>query len=163
MDKFKIIEFDPTMTDQVISLILSIQVGEFGVSITKEDQPDLLNIPAFYQKGNGNFWCAILNDEVIGTISLLDIGNQEVALRKMFVKENARGKEKGVAKELLDTSIIWSKNKKVKTIYLGTTDKFKAAHRFYEKEGFEEISVTELPKRFPVMKVDSKFYKRKLG
>jgi N-acetylglutamate synthase-like GNAT family acetyltransferase len=162
MEQFRIVEFSTKITDQVISLILSIQVGEFGVSITKDDQPDLLNISTFYQKGNGNFWCAVSNDEVIGTISLLDIGNQEVALRKMFVKENARGKEKGVAKELLDISINWSKNKKVKTIYLGTTDKFKAAHRFYEKEGFEEISVTELPKSFPVMKVDSKFYKKRL-
>jgi N-acetylglutamate synthase-like GNAT family acetyltransferase len=162
MDNFKIIEFDPTMTEQVISLILSIQVGEFGISITRNEQPDLLNIPAFYQKGNGNFWCAILNDEVVGTISLLDIGNEEVALRKMFVKENARGKEKGVAKVLLDKTIAWCENKKVKTIYLGTTDKFKAAHRFYEREGFEEIAVAQLPKSFPLMKVDSKFYKKGL-
>lgn len=33
-----------------------------------------------------------------------------------------------------------------------------AAHRFYEKNGFRELARSELPERFPVMAVDSKFY-----
>jgi predicted N-acetyltransferase YhbS len=45
---------------------------------------------------------------------------------------------------------------------LGTTAKFLAAHRFYEKNGFREIAQTELPASFPVMTVDTKFYRRAL-
>ncbi len=59
----------------IVELILSIQQAEFGLAITLEAQPDLLNIPEFYQHGNGNFWVAISQGVAIGTISLLDIGN----------------------------------------------------------------------------------------
>jgi len=48
----------------------------------------------------------------------------------------------------------------VKVVYLGTTAKFLAAHRFYEKNGFREILRAELPARFPVMAADTKFYCR---
>lgn len=162
MSKFIIKEFEKALEDQVVTLILSIQVEEFGVAITRKDQPDLLSIPEFYQKGNGNFWCAIVGNDVVGTISLKDIGQQKVALRKMFVREDFRGKEAGVAKALLDHATKWCMVKKVNTIFLGTTDKFKAAHRFYEREGFDEIAKDHLPGSFPVMSVDSKFYRKSL-
>jgi hypothetical protein len=48
-------------------------------------------------------------------------------------------------------------------IFLGTTAKFLAAHRFYEKNGFHEIGRDELPAAFPVMTVDTKFYRRSLA
>jgi hypothetical protein len=47
-------------------------------------------------------------------------------------------------------------------VYLGTTEKFFAAHRFYEKNGFREIAQTKLPASFPIMTVDTKFYSRSL-
>jgi hypothetical protein len=47
----------------------------------------------------------------------------------------------------------------MREIYLGTTAKFLAAHRFYEKNGFEELLQSELPARFPLMSVDTKFYR----
>jgi GNAT superfamily N-acetyltransferase len=72
------------------------------------------------------------------------------------------GKNYRVAKALLETAISWCLNKKVKNVFLGTTDKFKAAHRFYEKEGFIEIPSSELSTSFPIMKVDSKFYKKNI-
>ena len=40
------------------------------------DQPDLLQIPQFYQSGAGNFWVALDGEEVVGTVALLDIGNR---------------------------------------------------------------------------------------
>ena len=68
-------EYSIQHQNQVIDLILHIQQKEYNVAITKNDQPDLLSIKDFYQTGNGNFWVAIQDDTVIGTISLLDIGN----------------------------------------------------------------------------------------
>jgi len=44
-------------------------------------------------------------------------------------------------------------------VYLGTTAKFLAAQRFYAKNGFAEVDRADLPAAFPVMKVDSKFYR----
>jgi predicted N-acetyltransferase YhbS len=46
----------------------------------------------------------------------------------------------------------------VREVFLGTTARFLAAHRFYEKNGFREIARQALPHSFPVMSVDTKFY-----
>lgn len=152
-------KYDDHYQSQVVELILSIQKEEFNIPISIEEQPDLLNIPKFYQTGCGNFWVAISNDQVIGTIAIIDIGNQICALRKMFVDKNVRGKERGIAMSLLDTVVAWSQEHGIKEIYLGTTSSYLAAHRFYEKHGFNEIDKRLLPRAFPVMSVDSKFYK----
>ncbi len=155
-------EFRPQFTDEVVALIVGIQREEFGVEITAEQQPDLRAIPEFYQQGNGNFWVATRDGRVVGTIALKDIGNQQAALRKMFVAPEARGKEQGVASELLSTLLAWATERGVKEIFLGTTDKFKAAHRFYEKSGFDEIPPDELPPSFPRMIQDTKYYAQRL-
>jgi GNAT superfamily N-acetyltransferase len=147
----------------VVDVILPIQHSEFHIPITLEAQPDLLDIPGFYQKGKGNFWVALDGAEIVGTISLLDIGNGQGALRKMFVKAPFRGPEHGVARRLLDALLQWCASRGVREVYLGTTAKFLAAHRFYEKNGFSEILKSELPSSFPVMSVDTKFYRQVLG
>jgi N-acetylglutamate synthase-like GNAT family acetyltransferase len=154
--------FSAPHADGVVALILPIQQAEFGIPVTLLDQPDLNDIAGFYQHGNGNFWLALDGREVVGTVALLDIGEQQVALRKMFVAASHRGAEHGVARRLLDTAVAWCASRGVRDVYLGTTAQFLAAHRFYEKNGFSEVTCDELPQSFPVMKVDSKFYRRKM-
>jgi GNAT superfamily N-acetyltransferase len=148
--------------DGIVALILPIQQAEFAIPITLDDQPDLLDIEGFYQRGKGNFWVALDGDMVVGTISLLDIGNGQGALRKMFVNADYRGKELGVSQRLLNTLFDWSREQDIAEVLLGTTAKYLAAHRFYEKNGFIEIRKGELPSSFPVLSVDTKFYKRLL-
>jgi GNAT superfamily N-acetyltransferase len=142
----------------VLDVILPIQQREFGVPITAADQPDLTDIPGFYQSGTGGFWVARSNGQVVGTIGLKGIGAKQTALRKMFVSAPFRGRELRVAGKLLDALLAYGRAQGVAEIFLGTTDKFLAAHRFYEKNNFKELQKAELPKTFPVMAVDSKFY-----
>ena len=149
----------PKYQEQVINLILDIQRNEFNVPISLEEQSGLLNIHNFYQNGRGNFWIALDNDTVVGTIALLDMGNHQATLQKFFVCKNYRGKEIGVGQQLLDTLLDWATRQSMKEIYLGTTQVYRAAHRFYEKNGFVEINPVELPNNFPLIKVDTKFYK----
>lgn len=150
--------FLPGDAPGVAATIIPIQQAEFGIPITLEDQPDLEDVAGFYQRGRGNFWVAAIDAEIVGTIGLLDIGDSQGALRKMFVSSRYRGREHGVAQALLGTLVEWCQAQGVRTVFLGTTDKFLAAHRFYEKNGFAEIARTELPAAFPVMAVDSRFY-----
>lgn len=145
--------------DDVLNLIVTIQQKEFGINITAADQPDLMDIEGFYQQNRGNFWVAVHEQQVVGTISLLDIGEEKAALRKMFVKKEKRGKILDIASRLLNTLLEWSRSNRIHTIYLGTTPQFLAAHRFYEKNGFTRIEKKELPERFPVMIVDTRFYR----
>ena len=154
--------FEPQDATAVASVILPIQQDEFGIPISLAAQPDLTDIPDFYQRGNGNFWVALAEDRVIGTIGLLDMGHREAALRKMFVSAEYRGKGFGVAQRLLGELHAWCQRRNILHVYLGTTAKFLAAHRFYEKNGYSEIQRQDLPAAFPVMEVDTKFYKLEL-
>jgi len=156
---YRIAVYTDNYKQSIIDLILPIQTAEFNVAITAGDQPDLQDITGYYQQGAGNFWVAVIDNTVIGTISLSDIGNQQGALRKMFVHKDYRGKAYGVAQALLNTLLAWAKEKQLKEIFLGTTDKFHAAHRFYEKNHFQQVSVDALPANFSRMAVDSIFYR----
>ena len=158
MQRIVITAFTDADRQGVLNVILPIQQQEFGIPITEADQPDLTNVPQFYQTGTGGFWVARSNDEVVGTVGLKGIGAGQAALRKMFVAAPFRGREVGVASKLLDVLLAHARARGVAEVFLGTTDKFLAAHRFYEKKGFKELQKADLPKAFPVMAVDSKFY-----
>lgn len=144
----------------VANLVLAIQREEFGVPITLQEQPDLQDIKQFFQFGVGNFWLAMDPDTqaVVGTTGLLDIGEGMAVIRKMFVHEAFRGKPHRVAQQLLDTVFAHCREQGVNEVILGTIDKYHAAHRFYEKNGFLPIAEADLPSNFPRMKVDNRFY-----
>lgn len=156
---FAIRPFAPGDTAGVVALILDIQRGEFGLSITADDQPDLLAIPEFYCDGRGAFWIAVAGDRIVGAVGLKDIGTDAGALRKMFVAADHRGAAHGVAQALLDTFVEHARRSGLRTIYLGTTEKFRAAHRFYEKNGFCQVGSDTLPTTFPRMSGDTRFYR----
>jgi GNAT superfamily N-acetyltransferase len=158
MENVRIETYSKKHQHAVGQLIISIQRDEFEVPITLEDQPDLKNIETFYQTANGNFWVALLNDNVIGTIALIDIGNQQVALRKMFVSKLFRGKPHNTGQLLMDEAFRWMVSKNVKEVILGTLDKFIAAQRFYRRNGFFEIAKENLPPNFPRMTLDNMFF-----
>ncbi len=158
----RIVPFSGEHREQVGALIISIQRDEFGIPITLEEQPDLFDVDNFYRHGRGDFWVAVQDERVVGTIALKDIGANLGALRKMFVHRDYRGSEKGVAASLLKHLLHEAKQRQFKEIYLGTTSAFVAAHRFYEKNGFTAIAERELPAMFPKMKQDTKFYRIEL-
>ncbi len=143
----------------IADLIVPIQRTEFDIPITLEEQTDLADIDEFYNHGSGGFWVAVIDEHIVGTIGLLDITNRQAALRKMFVHKDYRGSDTGVALGLLDHLLTEARTKGVSEIFLGTTADFIAAHRFYEKNGFKQYSKTDLPTRFPIMAVDSRFYR----
>ena len=154
--------FSPKWTQDVADLIVPIQRVEFGIDITYQDQPDLQDITGFYQTGAGGFWLAIEADKVVGTIALKDMGEGLAAVRKLFVVRTHRGSDKGLAKALLETLISHAQASGLTNLYLGTTVDFKAAHRFYEKHGFNMMDSAKLPQSFPRMAVDTRFYQRTL-
>src|SRR5215831_14218835 len=126
----EIVPFRPHHAAGVVAVILPIQQTEFSIPITLEEQPDIKDIGAFYQRDAGNFWVALANGKVVGTLGLLDIGNRQAALRKMFVAAAHRGAGFSIARRLLDTLLAWCREHAIREVYLGTTAKFHAAHRF---------------------------------
>lgn len=143
---------------QIIDIILPIQQIEFNVPVTLEGQPDLLDIEDFYHKDGGNFWGAFVDNELIGTIALINTGHNAGAIRKMFVKKDYRGKELGVAQQLLEQLLQFCRDKQITNVYLGTVEMLKAAHRFYERNGFVLTDIKDFPPYFPRMMADNMFY-----
>jgi len=158
-------EYSPAYQDQVGDLIVTVQTA-YGVKkpdgspITIKDQPDLENIANFYQQGTygpGSFLIARKDSIVIGTAALVNIGNQQAVLRKMFVCKDHEGQ--GIAKKLLHSLVLWAQANGIKEILLGTIEKtFIGAVGMYKKKyGFEPIDKDKLPTNFPIMSVDDIF------
>lgn len=143
---------------QIIDIILPIQQIEFNVPVTLEAQPDLLDIETNYHQGGGIFFGAFTGKELIGTIALINTGHNAGALRKMFVKKEYRGKELGVAQKLLEVLLQFCRDKQIADVYLGTVEMLKAAHRFYERNGFVLTDIKDFPPYFPRMVADNRFY-----
>jgi len=159
---FRIQPFESKYQPEVIALIEKIQVGEFNIPIEEGQRKELQAISNAFQKDNGNYWIALLNGKVIGTIAAIDIGHQALELRDVFLDKKYRSSSEEFAKKLLQTVLLWSKQHNVKTIYLGTTLAFRAAHRFYEKNGFTELARKEMPSYCQPMDCDEKFYQLNL-
>jgi N-acetylglutamate synthase-like GNAT family acetyltransferase len=106
------------------------------------------------------YWVSLHKNEIIGTIGVLKIGGEFSILKKMFVKREYRGKEFRIASLLLNKVFDWCNSQSIDTIYLGTMSQFKAAHKFYEKNGFETISINKLPSSFVTNPIDDVFYKK---
>lgn len=159
MQQIEIKLYDGSYDQEIVEHILAIQRDEFGILVTRDDQPDICAINDFYMQGKGAFLLADCDGKIVGTLGLLDIGSSQLALRKMFVHKSFRGQPHFVAQNLLEKAFLWSREHDVKQIFLGTTVMFLAAHRFYEKNGFYRVEGIELPEAFPIMKVDTIFYK----
>ena len=93
-----------------------------------------------YGQNGGNFWIAIENEEVIGTISLQNLSKGEGLLKAMYVHQEYRNKK--IASKLMKILLDFAEENGYKKIKLDTYKEFKTAIRFYEKTGFvrkEEI------------------------
>ena len=165
MQNITIVEYNASHREELINLVLPIQQIEFNVPVTLASQPDLQDAATYFREyptGKGNFWVALSASKVVGSIGLLNIGNQQTCLRKMFVQREFRGKEYGIAQRLLDTFFDYMQTENLNEVFLGTREDLYAARRFYEKNGFDLIDKNDLPANFPIMSVDSHFYGKKI-
>ena len=62
-----------------------------------------------------------------------------------------------------DTLLHWSQEQQVRTIVLGSIERFEAARKFYIRNGFEEMAKQDLPPKFPRMPLDTLFFRKNMG
>ena len=126
------IEFDPKYKEKVIDFWLKICVEEYGFKEWENDIKKADN--DVYKQNGGNFWIAIENENVIGTISLQYLGEGEGILKGMYVHQEYRNKK--IASKLMDILLGFAIKNNYKKIKLDTYKQFEAAIKFYEKNGF---------------------------
>ena len=143
-------------TDELISLILDIQNNEAKINLPIEEQPDLLDISNSYQKNGGEFWIALSDGEVIGTVGLMLKEKDCAVMKKFFVKKEYRSKKIGFA--LYSELLKFAQNSGIKHIILDTPSVAVASHRFYENAGFRKITKEELPILYTYPDRDSILY-----
>lgn len=148
---------------QIVHMIENIQTKEFEIPITNEINACILKAEKdFYYNHSYNFWYAIEdNGNIVGSIGLKKIDDQYGEIKKLFVAKSYRSK--GVAQRLMNTLIKAALKHKFNFLILGTVDKLHAAHKFYNKYGFEQIKQQDLPSNFEVCPVDSMFFKANIN
>lgn len=141
--EIEITEYLDDYKDQVAKLIFDVYENEMEWH-SKSGRPDLNMIPEMYQKNGGNFWVALDDEKVIGTIALFNEGEQRGSMHRFCVDKNFRGKEKGVSNELLSTLLKFATDEGYEKIFLATGENADAANKFYIRNGFKRIE--SLPK-----------------
>ncbi len=138
----EIIRFEEKYKADVISLILDIQNNEAKINLSIQEQPDLYDIEDAYINNGGDFWLAIDNGEIVGTIGLMKIDKDWGALKKFFVRADHRSKKVGLA--LYEALLDFAKDKGYRHIILDTPSVATKSHNFYERAGFKQIGKSDL-------------------
>jgi hypothetical protein len=68
----EIMTYQEKYKDQIINLILDIQNNEAKINLSLDEQPDLKDITSCYENGGGEFWIAVDDGTVIGTLALMN-------------------------------------------------------------------------------------------
>ena len=142
--------------DEVVSLILNIQNNEAKIGLSLDEQPDLLDINRYYRSAGGEFWVAISDGKVIGTIGLMIKEKNCAVLKKFFVESEFRKQKVGLA--LYNELLKYADKNGVRGILLDTPSVAPRWHTFYEKAGFYKISSDELPISYSYPDRDSILY-----
>lgn len=157
--KFHTLPNNRAIRSQIQNFIANIQIKEFSLKITPEINDCIARAEDVYHYNNScNFWYAVNQEgQIVGSVGLKKINDTSCEMKKFFVHPNYRSK--GIAQKLLAKLLTTAHKHKFTTLYFGTTSAYKAAHRFYEKNGFKRITKAELPKNFELCPVDSIFFK----
>ena len=140
----EVIEYSNEYKDQVLRLINDIAENKFGHH-SKIGRPDLEKIEEAYQTDKGNFWVALEENNVVGTVALKDMGDNRGGLRRLYVKKDLR--KSGIGKKLFSNLLAFARNNAYEKLFLSTGKNNEVASRFYIENGFERVE--SLPEDFP--------------
>jgi putative acetyltransferase len=133
---YSIIPFEEKYQEDVKKLVLEVmQELRPGYTLKSEERnKDLNNIAKIY-KGKSRFWILLSNNNVIGTVAILNKNNQTCLLKRLFLKNKYR--KKGLGQRLLNFALAFAKNNNYKEIELITSHFAKSACIMFEKNNFK--------------------------
>ena len=107
--------------------------------VEKNDVISLSNPKEEIIDKGGFIFYAKLNDEIVGTASLLKKDETTFELGKMAVSGKAQGYKIGSL--LLEHCLAFAKQKDIKTLILYSNTQLKSALHLYQKYGFAEVEL----------------------
>lgn len=135
LNKIEIIAFSEDLQEHIKTL--NYQWLEKYFKVEKNDVISLSNPKQEIIDKGGFIFYAQLNNEIVGTASLLKKSETVFELGKMAVLEKVQGKRIGTL--LLEHCLHFAKQKQIKTVILYSNTQLQAAIYLYKKYGFNEI------------------------
>ena len=133
----QIIDFSDDLKESIKTL--NYEWLEKYFRVEKSDVISLSNPREEIIDKGGFIFYAKLNDEIVGTASLLKKSNTIFELGKMAVSEKAQGHKIGTL--LLEHCLSFAKQKEVKTLLLYSNTQLESAIHLYRKYGFSEVEL----------------------
>ncbi len=155
--EIKIIAFEKAHQHDVDIMMDNIAL-EFKEPIFSVGSQKIIDV---YKLEGNQFWVAMNQDKVIGSIGVIRLTEGNLVLKSMFVDRGFRGQ--GASSLLLNHVISWGTGNNCKHIFLGTMSQFTAAQKFYEKNAFVQCGPADLPADFVGNTLDTIFYRRCLN
>jgi len=136
-NKIEIIDFTDELKESIKTL--NYEWLEKYFRVEKSDIVSLSNPKEEIIDKGGFIFYAKLNDEIVGTASLIKKSESVFELGKMAVSEKAQGDRIGTI--LLEHCLNIAKQKQIKTLILYSNTQLKSAIHLYNKYGFSEIEL----------------------
>jgi GNAT superfamily N-acetyltransferase len=112
-------------------------MSAYGVSVQFSDMKD---VEQNYRAAGGEFWVAIKEGTILGTIALLDVGLGRGYLKRMYVHKNWQ--RKGIGSSLLRTLVQFAAENGMGAIYLGTIEG-SPSEGFFRASGFVRTALPD--------------------
>ena len=131
-------------TDGIVSLIDGVfkEYGDRICLIPGGSEADVLDIESGYRSKGGEFWVLeSIEGEVrriIGTHATRpdpDNPTEVCTFKRLYLHQDFRGTHCG--RDLMQVTIDWARDQEFKRIEFWSDTRFKRAHRFFEKFGFQ--------------------------
>ncbi|WHF52567.1 GNAT family N-acetyltransferase [Chryseobacterium gotjawalense] len=138
-NKIEIIEYTNDLKEAI--KLLNYEWLEKYFRVEESDIKSLSNPKEEIIDKGGFIFYAKLNDEIVGTVSLLKKTENVFELGKMAVSEKAQGHKIGTL--LMEHCLDFAKRKQIKTLILYSNTQLESAIHLYRKFGFSEIKLDE--------------------
>lgn len=147
-------QYDESFREKTEKFLADILEGEYGFKIGVDIDDDVVNIWEHYLGDGGDFWIALLDGEIVGTLGLEKGEEGRSCLRRFLVKNGMR--RKGIGRKLFDVLMDSARKLGFKEVYVSTVSGMEEGKAFYEKFGFERVD--RMPPEMP-RTLDTEFFR----
>lgn len=129
--EYQLKEYSKEYEKEVIDLLIEVCVEEYGLDHYKDGLIEHVESDEAKKR-----WILLHNEKLIATICYTERCKEISEIKKVYVKKEYRNL--GIGKKMMNMVIDYIKNtQQYESIYVGTSDHFESARKFYEKLGFE--------------------------
>jgi len=125
-----------TADSEAIQHILKSTLDEYDIKLPENYSfSDIENLEEEYIDSSGEFMVLLREKKIIGFFALRPSGNNQIELKRLYLKADERGR--GLGKHLLTMALKIVRESGYNRIHLETTSKFVEAVTLYRKFGFK--------------------------